>query len=135
MIQTRKQESFIKHYIRTHNATESAKLAGYSQRTAYSSGQRLLKDVEVDNEIRRLEKAIHEELELTDENIIKRLWQEATNAQRSADRTNALTQLAKIKGLMKDSPTQSIALFNQIEKELRIIHPIANIVSTSNCKG
>ena len=31
------------------NATESAKRAGYSQKTAYSQGQRLLKNVEIQN--------------------------------------------------------------------------------------
>jgi phage terminase small subunit len=119
MIQTRKQESFIKHYVRTHNASESARLSGYSLKTAYSSGQRLLKDVEIVSEIDRLERESEVELELTDGNIIKRLWQEATTAQRSADRTNALTQLAKIKGLMKEQPIQTMAIFNQIEKELK----------------
>jgi phage terminase small subunit len=128
MLRTKKQDSFIIHYIRTHNASESARLAGYSQKTAYSSGQRLLKDVEVKSEISRLEKAKYEELELTDANIIKRLWIEATTAQRSADRTNALTQLAKIKGLMKEQPIQSMAIFNQVEKELRLLQPIQQVV-------
>ena len=114
MLRTKKQDSFITHYLRTHNATESAKQAGYSIKTAYSSGQRLTKDVEVMSEIKRLEEAKCAELELNDANIIKRLWQEATTAQRSADRTNALTQLARIKGLMKDSNTQQIAIIDRV---------------------
>ena len=44
---TDKKKKFADYYIKTGNATESAKLAGYSAKTAYSSGQRLLKDVEV----------------------------------------------------------------------------------------
>lgn len=41
-----KQKAFCEYYASTFNATESAKKAGYSERTAYSIGQRLLKHVE-----------------------------------------------------------------------------------------
>lgn len=39
--------AFADFYIECGNATEAAKKAGYSDRTAYSQGSRLLKDVEV----------------------------------------------------------------------------------------
>ena len=42
-----KQKAFCDYYIATLNATESAVKAGYSKKTAYSIGQRLLKNVEV----------------------------------------------------------------------------------------
>ena len=42
-----KQKAFCEYYASTFNATESAKRAGYSERTAYSQGQRLLKHVEI----------------------------------------------------------------------------------------
>lgn len=42
-----KKQAFADYYIETGNATEAAKKAGYSSRTAYSQGSRLLKDVEV----------------------------------------------------------------------------------------
>lgn len=41
------QQAFADYYLETSNATESAKKAGYSEKTAYSQGQRLLKNVEV----------------------------------------------------------------------------------------
>lgn len=41
------QKAFADYYIKTANATESAKRAGYSEKTAYSQGQRLLKNVEI----------------------------------------------------------------------------------------
>ena len=41
------QKAFADYYLETSNATESAKKAGYSEKTAYSQGQRLLKNVEV----------------------------------------------------------------------------------------
>ena len=44
---TPKQKAFADYYIETGNATESAKRAGYSEKTAYSTGNRMLKNVEV----------------------------------------------------------------------------------------
>ena len=42
-----KQKRFADEYLICSNATEAAKKAGYSEKTAYSIGQRLLKKVEV----------------------------------------------------------------------------------------
>lgn len=42
-----KQQLFADYYIETLNATQSAIKAGYSEKTAYSQGQRLLKHVEI----------------------------------------------------------------------------------------
>lgn len=44
---TYKQKQFADAYIQYGNATKAAKEAGYSQKSAYSQGQRLLKNVEV----------------------------------------------------------------------------------------
>lgn len=44
---TTQQQVFINEYLKVFNATEAAKRAGYSDKTAYSSGQRLLKVVEI----------------------------------------------------------------------------------------
>lgn len=44
---TQKHQAFADYYIETGNATESAKKAGYSEKTAYSQGSRLLKDAEI----------------------------------------------------------------------------------------
>ena len=41
-----KQKNFYKEYLVDSNATQAAKRAGYSEKTAYSQGQRLLKHVE-----------------------------------------------------------------------------------------
>ena len=53
-----RQKSFIGFYWETRNATEAAKKAGYSEKTAYSIGQRLLKNVEVEKAIDKLSKNI-----------------------------------------------------------------------------
>ena len=45
---THKQNAFINEYLKDFNATQAAIRAGYSEKTAYSQGQRLLKNVEVE---------------------------------------------------------------------------------------
>ena len=49
----RRQKVFIEEYLRCWNATKAAKIAGYSEDTAYSQGRRLLSNVEVRAEIDR----------------------------------------------------------------------------------
>ncbi len=48
---TAKQQVFVMEYLNDCNATQAAIRAGYSSRTAYSIGQRLLKNVEVSQAI------------------------------------------------------------------------------------
>lgn len=43
---TAQKQKFCEAYLEKGNATEAAKIAGYSEKTAYSQGGRLLKDVE-----------------------------------------------------------------------------------------
>jgi hypothetical protein len=50
---TAKQQRFVEEYTVDFNATQAAIRAGYSERTAYSQGQRLLKDVEIDAAIQQ----------------------------------------------------------------------------------
>lgn len=44
---TEKQIAFAKEYIIDHNATQAAKRAGYSEKTAYAQGSKLLKKAEI----------------------------------------------------------------------------------------
>lgn len=55
---TKKRRIFINEYLKCWNATEAAKRAGYSPRSAHSTGSRLLKVDEVQQEINaKLEQA------------------------------------------------------------------------------
>lgn len=58
---TEKQRRFIDYYLQTANAAESARSAGYSKKTDYSIGERLLRNVEV-------RKAIEERLKQMESN-------------------------------------------------------------------
>ena len=48
-----KQKRFVDEYLVDLNATAAAKRAGYSEKTAYSMGQRLLKKVEIQAAIQK----------------------------------------------------------------------------------
>ena len=50
---TEQQQAFADYYLETGNQTEAAKRAGYSEKTAYSQGNRLLKHVEIKEYIKR----------------------------------------------------------------------------------
>ena len=50
-----KQKYFAEAYAKSNNATQSAIEAGYSEKTAYSQGNRLLKKVEVLDYVRSLQ--------------------------------------------------------------------------------
>lgn len=55
---TEKQKRFCEEYIVDCNATQAAIRAGYSEKTAYSIGQRLLKKVEVQDYIEELRQTV-----------------------------------------------------------------------------
>lgn len=49
----KKQRVFVEEYLQCWNATEAAKRAGYSERTARQQGSRLLSNVDISEEIKR----------------------------------------------------------------------------------
>ena len=112
---TRKKIEFIKYYIRTLNASESARLAGYSRRTARSQGSRLLTDVDVKYEIEKGIKLLSRENKISKENVLKKLWDIANNDRaKENDRIRALEVVSKINKYHKDNDTNKIAIFQQI---------------------
>jgi phage terminase small subunit len=69
----KKQHKFIDEYLIDLNATKAAERAGYSQKTAYSQGQRLLKHVEISIELKRRMNAQSSDANKTREQIIEDL--------------------------------------------------------------
>ena len=67
-----KQLLFCKYYAESLNATSAAIKAGYSSRTAYSQGSRLLKNAEIQKRIQEELKALTPEL--PDKSELKRFW-------------------------------------------------------------
>jgi len=66
-------ELFCRAYIIDLNATKAAKKAGYSAKTAYSQGQRLLKNVEVKARIAELQKKQTDKLDITASRVLGEL--------------------------------------------------------------
>lgn len=75
-----RQEAFVREYLVDLNATQAAIRAGYSERTAYSQGQRLLKHVEVAAAIQAAQAARAERTEVTQDWVITRLAQNVERA-------------------------------------------------------
>lgn len=70
----KKRKLFIEAYIANGgNATEAAKTAGYSGKTAYSAGSRLLKDVEVQQALSTRRAVVIEKAELTTERVLREI--------------------------------------------------------------
>lgn len=65
-----RQQKFVEEYVASGNATQSAIKAGYSEKTAYSQGQRLLKNVEVSQAIQKRTKEYFDELSMSVEEAL-----------------------------------------------------------------
>lgn len=68
-----RQERFCEEYLKDLNATEAAKRAGYSKRTAHSSGPRLLENVDIKKYISKLKRKRSEKTEITAEKVLKEI--------------------------------------------------------------
>lgn len=60
-----RQKKFVREYVKTNNATQSAISAGYSKKTAYSIGQENLKKPEIQEAIEKEQKKNLEKFEYT----------------------------------------------------------------------
>jgi len=68
-----RHEEFCQQFIIDMNATRAAKDSGFSEKTAYSQGQRLLKNVEIQKRIAELQQERAEKTEVTQNMVIKEL--------------------------------------------------------------
>ncbi len=100
-----KQQRFAEEYVIDHNATQAAIRAGYSPKTAYSQGQRLLKNVEVAEAVRAKEVRLSRKIEVTVASLTAELEEARAlamaNGQASAA-VQATMGKAKLHGLLVD---------------------------------
>lgn len=78
MALTAKQGRFVEEYLVDLNATQAAIRAGYSEKTAYSMGQRLLKHVEVAQLLAEAQAKRSERVQVDADWVLTRLAAEAT---------------------------------------------------------
>lgn len=67
---TARQERFVKEYLVDLNATQAALRAGYSEKTAYSQGQRLLKHVEIQAAVQTEMEKRSKRVEITQDRVL-----------------------------------------------------------------
>ena len=114
-ISARRRELFIEEYLRTLNATQSAIKAGYSERSARTTGHRLLKDADIKAEIDKAMSQRHEQCMVDVEFILQGLKDIAldTNAP-VKDRVKAYDLLGRYKtmwtGGEDKSPNQKVEI-------------------------
>jgi len=71
---TPKQANFVRAYLTNgFNATEAAKSAGYSEKTAHSQGPRLLENVEVQKELGKYHQKAETKVDVTQDMILNEL--------------------------------------------------------------
>lgn len=73
MALTEKQKRFVAEYLVDLNATAAAKRAGYSEKTAYSTGQRLLKDAEIQNAVQEAKLDLGKRTGVRQEDVIEEI--------------------------------------------------------------
>ena len=97
-----KRKLFISEYGKSGNATEAAKKAGYSARTSYSAGHRLLKNVEFVEEIKRLQNEALQKAEITVSEVVILIKEIAVSGKTETNRLRALDMLLKYLGAYAD---------------------------------
>lgn len=70
---TAKKEKFCQEYLIDLNATQAAIRAGYSKKTARSQGQRLLTNVDIQDQISNLQKEARKSADITREEVLSTL--------------------------------------------------------------
>lgn len=95
-----RQRKFCEEYLKSGNATEAVKTAGYSARTAYSIGQRLLKNVEVQEYLEQRNAELSAQ-NIADVEEVRRFWSIVIRDEsaKSADRLKASELLARTYGV------------------------------------
>lgn len=80
---TPKQAAFWEEYLVDLNATQAAIRAGYSEKTAYAQGQRLLKNVEIQKAIQDGMAARSERTQVTQDWVIQKLTENVERSMQS----------------------------------------------------
>jgi len=100
-----RKAEFVSHYMITKNATESARRCGYSEKSAYNQGYRLMNDDDVQKML-ALEQQNTKERHLKEhDDIIERLKEEAlgdVSGHTGGSRLKALELLMKYYGMIDE---------------------------------
>lgn len=111
-----RQERFCNEYLIDLNATQAAIRAGYKEKTAYSMGQRLLKNVEVQNYIQERKQDRVERTEITQDKVIRELALIAFS--NAADYANVVERQAILDGVPLEDKDGNPVMYRTVEPVL-----------------
>lgn len=127
-----KQEKFAQAYVLYRNATEAAKAAGYSDRSAYNQGSRLLKSEAVKERIEDLEKEMETSIDYVAE--IEKQYTYATNNNHTNSALKALELLSRLRTPTdEDAPTTIEEVEEDIVKSLELLGEERTIKLFTKC--
>lgn len=112
-----RQKAFCEHYAANPNATAAALAAGYSKVTAYSQGQRLLKNVEIKKYLADLTATVKTERVASITETLEYLTAVMrNNEEQTRERTKAAALLADMLSEQSTSETEAVKIV--IERRL-----------------
>lgn len=103
---TKRQKQFCKWYVATHNATQSAIKAGYSDKSAYNQGARMMRNDEIQKFIAELQKESDKCIPNRIE-ILRQFTEILNTTDKDSIRVSCLIQLAKLQGLYDEWNTDN----------------------------
>ena len=104
-----KQKRFCTEYVKDLNATQAYIRAGYSQSGADQSGERLLKNAEVSNEVKALQQEMREKNKITVEKVVSELMADREKAREQGSYSAAVKatmEIARLHGLYEKDNVQ-----------------------------
>lgn len=116
-----KQELFVQHYILTRNASEAARLAGYSEKSARNQGSRLLQEEAIQQRIYDAEQEM-----TTDVDVISELENQYSYA-KGHGHTNSAIKALEILSRVRGNKTNDEDILNvkkivsDIQEAMKII--------------
>ncbi len=113
-----RREKFAGEMVKTGNASEAARRAGYAPRTADREGSRLMGDDKVQKRIAEIQAQALDAEEITPELIAKGLLLEATTAQTDSARVTAWKTLAQWRKMVSDRSVGDPAPPRDLEKTI-----------------
>lgn len=110
-----KQKRFCREFAVDLNATEAAKRAGYSQKTAYSQGHRLLKHAEIQKELSKIQARIADKLDVSAERVVAELARIAFSDMRDVATWGPGGVALKDCGTLTENQARAVAEVSQTE--------------------
>lgn len=114
---TAKQKRFCDEYLIDLNATQAAIRAGYSEKTAYSSGQRMLKNVEVKDYIEQRMAEKEAELIADQDEVLKYL----TSVMRREYCENVVVTISEKKSFYEPDTNGTMRKVTEEKEEAQIV--------------